>query len=212
MGVGREGTGLNVRPYGSDALMFEAGMDFDETVPPAFVADWWRGRLGVVDAVATERVVVVWGPDLAKRHGELRDELTRLPRAEPVTVDEIVEIPVRYDGVDLSEVANRLGMSTHEVIERHRGGRYVSVMCGFAPGFAYLGGLDPRLRLERRSTPRIRVPAGSVAIADTYTGVYPHSSPGGWHVIGHSPLAVWDPSRDQPALLAPGVSVRFRAL
>lgn len=120
-----------------------------------------------------------------------------------------VEIPVRYDGADLAHVAAVAGVSEQEVVERHLAGRYTSAFCGFAPGFAYLTGLDPVLHVARRESPRTRVPAGAVALADEFTAVYPHSSPGGWRIIGHTDVAVWDLGRDPPTLLAPGTRVRF---
>jgi KipI family sensor histidine kinase inhibitor len=120
-----------------------------------------------------------------------------------------VEIAVRYDGEDLADVAAACGMSTDEVVERHSGPTYQCAFCGFAPGFGYLTGLDPALHLPRRSTPRTRVPAGSVAIAATYSAVYPSISPGGWHLIGQTDAAMWDSAREEPALVRPGTLVRF---
>lgn len=120
-----------------------------------------------------------------------------------------VEVPVRYDGEDLAEVARLTGMSPHDVVRRHCGATYTSAFCGFAPGFAYLTGLDPALVVPRRPSPRQAVPAGAVAIADGFTAVYPRRSPGGWRLLGRTALPVWDLDRDPPALLAPGVRVRF---
>jgi KipI family sensor histidine kinase inhibitor len=118
-------------------------------------------------------------------------------------------VPVRYDGADLDEVAELTGLTRREVVDRHRCGRYRVAFCGFAPGFAYLTGLDPALRVARRTDPRTRVPAGAVAIADEYTGVYPRPSPGGWRLIGSTDLVVWDSDRDPLTLLPPGTVVRF---
>ena len=115
-----------------------------------------------------------------------------------------------YDGDDLDAVAAELGLAVDDVIARHVAGTYVADFCGFAPGFAYLSGLDPTLRLPRRATPRTSVPAGSVAIAGPYTAVYPTASPGGWHLLGHTDIELFDPSVDPPALLAPGTRVTFR--
>lgn len=118
-------------------------------------------------------------------------------------------IPTRYRGPDLEWVAERTGLAREEVIGLHAGREYEVFLLGFAPGFAYLGELDPRLRLPRRSAPRIRVPAGSVAIAGAQTAVYPLATPGGWHLIGQTDLVLFDSARDPPALLAPGRRVRF---
>lgn len=121
-------------------------------------------------------------------------------------------IPIRYDGPDLDQVAAQSGLSTDEVARRHAAGDYVVAFLGFAPGFPYLVGLDPALATPRRATPRARVDAGSVGIADDVTGIYPAASPGGWQVIGHiDPLesVLFDQARTPPALLAPGDRVRF---
>lgn len=123
-----------------------------------------------------------------------------------------VRIPVRYDGPDLEELSALTGLSAGELVRRHAAPEYVVAFCGFSPGFAYLTGLDPVLRLPRRATPRTRVPAGSVAIAGEFTGVYPSESPGGWHLLGRTDAALWDLRRDPPALLAPGTRVRFEAV
>ncbi|MBO0871626.1 MAG: allophanate hydrolase subunit 1, partial [Micromonosporaceae bacterium] len=133
------------------------------------------------------------------------------PPATQSTVDDgsLVEIPVRYDGEDLAEVARLTGLSEREVAARHAGGQYRVAFGGFTPGWGYLTGLDPALRLPRHETPRVRVPAGSVAIADEFAGVYPRDSPGGWRILGRTGLAMWDPHRDPPGLLVPGARVRF---
>jgi KipI family sensor histidine kinase inhibitor len=129
---------------------------------------------------------------------------------EPTETPDEVHIPVTYDGPDLPALAQMTGLSVAEIVERHAAPLYVVAFCGFAPGFAYLNGLDPLLRLARRDTPRTRVPAGSVAVADEFTGVYPNASPGGWHLLGRTDAVLWDVDRDPPALLAPGTRVRFR--
>jgi KipI family sensor histidine kinase inhibitor len=121
----------------------------------------------------------------------------------------LVEVPVRYDGDDLDAVASLAGISREEVVRRHLAGSYVAAFCGFAPGFAYLDGLDPALRVARRDSPRTRVPAGSVAIADRFAAVYPRESPGGWQLLGRTSLSLWDVAADPPARLVPGTRVRF---
>jgi len=118
-------------------------------------------------------------------------------------------IPVIYDGPDLEEVAQRTGLDVRGVITRHSDRWYSVYLVGFVPGWAYLGELDPRLVLPRRAEPRPRVPAGSVAIGGAQTGVYPLVTPGGWHLIGRTPFALFDPNADPPARLAPGDRVRF---
>lgn len=126
--------------------------------------------------------------------------------------ERLVEIPVCYGGrfgPDLAEVAAFAGCDEAGVIARHAAGRYRVYMLGFLPGFAYLGGVDPAIGAPRRASPRPVVPAGSVGIAGLQTGVYPCESPGGWQLIGRTPLAMFDLSREAPAILAPGDVVRF---
>ena len=122
------------------------------------------------------------------------------------------EIGVRYggeDGPDLAAVAEYAGLSPRQVVERHAAGEYRVAMLGFAPGFPYLLGLDPRIAMPRLSTPRQRVEAGSVGIGGTQAGIYPRSGPGGWRIIGRTDAVLFDPARDPPSLLAPGDRVRF---
>lgn len=128
-----------------------------------------------------------------------------------------VEIPVQYgtgsgdddDGPDMALVAAHTGLSVSEIIRRHSEATYQVYCLGFQPGFAYLAGLDPNLATPRRDTPRVRTPAGSVAIGGNQTGIYPSTGPGGWQIIGHTSLVLFDPSRHSPSLLQPGDSVRF---
>lgn len=123
----------------------------------------------------------------------------------------LVEIPMRYDGEDLAEVARLSGLSVEEVVRRHQASEFSVAFCGFAPGFAYLVGGDPALHVPRLATPRTQVPAGSVALGGVYCGVYPQATPGGWRIIGTTTLPMWDASRAPPALLTPGTRVRFIA-
>lgn len=165
---------------------------------------------GVVELVPAARTLLV-RIDPARCDvaglGELVGELSEVePEAAPR--GEVV-VPVRYDGADLDEVAGLAGLSADEVIARHSAGRYTVAFCGFAPGFGYLTGLDPVLHLPRRDSPRTQVPAGSVAIAGEYGGIYPTASPGGWRLLGRTGLRTWDLTRRPPALLMPGVAVRF---
>ena len=127
----------------------------------------------------------------------------------------LVEVPVVYGGEwgpDLPDAAQELGMDADSLAQRHAAGDYTVAMIGFAPGFPYLAGLDPALALSRLATPRTRIPAGSVAIGGAQTGIYPRESPGGWRILGRTPLAMFDAGREVPALLQPGDRVRFRAI
>ncbi|MEU9843578.1 allophanate hydrolase subunit 1 [Actinomadura sp. NPDC048032] len=119
------------------------------------------------------------------------------------------EIPVVYDGADLAEVARLTGLAPDEVVAAHTGTPWRVAFTGFAPGFGYLEGGDPRLDVPRRATPRVRVPAGAVGLAGRFSGVYPVESPGGWQLIGRTEAVLWDLERDPPALLRPGTRVRF---
>ena len=141
--------------------------------------------------------------DLAE--AALRDETPPVPGSTH-------EIPVRYDGPDLHEVAELTGLSPEELATRHQRSKYVAGFLGFAPGFAYLLGGDERLHVPRRAEPRVRVPAGAVALGGVYSGVYPRESPGGWHLIGSTETVFFDPTRERPALLAAGDRVRFVAV
>jgi inhibitor of KinA len=132
-----------------------------------------------------------------------------LASARPPIRPPPLTIPTRYNGPDLAQVATSTGLSETEVIRRHAEREYRVYLLGFAPGFAYLGDLDPALVIPRRDTPRTRVPAGSVAIAGAQTGVYPLATPGGWHLIGTTSLRMFDPAREPAALLRVGDRVRF---
>lgn len=139
--------------------------------------------------------------------GDIGDAQAYAPR--------MVEIPVRYGGTfgeDLDTAAAELGLTAETLIALHGAALYTVAMIGFAPGFPYLGGLDPSLALPRLATPRTRVPAGSVAIGGAQTGIYPRESPGGWRLLGRTPLRLFDPRRASPSLLAPGDRVRFVAI
>ncbi|GHF37920.1 allophanate hydrolase [Streptomyces mashuensis] len=121
----------------------------------------------------------------------------------------VLTVPVRYDGADLADVAALWGVAEDEVARVHSALEFRVAFCGFAPGFGYLTGLPEHLHVPRRATPRTAVPAGAVALAGPYTGVYPRSSPGGWQLIGRTEAVLWDPAREPAALFAPGTRVRF---
>ena len=137
------------------------------------------------------------------------------PETAGMATPRVVDIPVCYDlemAPDLVEAANELGIGTDELIHRHSSARYTVAMIGFAPGFPYLLGLPDSLALPRLATPRTRVPAGSVAIGGNQTGIYPRESPGGWRLLGRTPLVLFDAARASPALLTPGDRVRFQRI
>ncbi len=165
-----------------------------------------RAPAGISEIVPAARTVLLMGVGLDALAAEMKE--WRLP---PVAPDERppVEIPVTYDGPDLDEVCALKGVTRDELIALHTGVTLTTAFCGFAPGFGYLSGLPQRMHVPRRSSPRTQVAAGAVGLAGEFTGVYPRASPGGWQIIGHTALALWDPTRDPPSLLAPGTRVRF---
>lgn len=119
-------------------------------------------------------------------------------------------IDVRYDGEDLDEVVRLTGLTREEVVAAHTGTPWRVAFCGFAPGFSYLVGGDSRLQVPRRDEPRVRVPAGAVAIAGEFSSIYPRPSPGGWQLLGHTDAVLWDPDAEVPTVLSPGSIVQFR--
>lgn len=169
---------------------------------------------GVIEVVPSYASVAVYYDPLSIGYDELMDSvralrtgMSRTPASIPS--ERRIRIPVRYDGEDLTEVADRTGHTRDEVIGLHAEREYHVYVVGFVPGFAYLGELDPSLVLPRRSVPRKRVPAGAVAIAEAQTGIYPYSTPGGWHLIGTTTEKMFDPSATEPALLRVGDRVIF---
>lgn len=170
--------------------------------------------LGIVACVPALRALLIrFDPALITR-GELEARVRNLTTTLNEThagEGRLWRIPVRYDGPDLDQVAQTCGLSVDEVIALHGAARYRVLMLGFMPGFAYMGGLPDALRLPRRAEPRLKVPAGAVAIADDMTAIYPWESPGGWHLLGQSDVTLFDQTRDPPALLAPGDRVEFVA-
>jgi KipI family sensor histidine kinase inhibitor len=164
---------------------------------------------GLVDVVPGHRTVLVTWDDEPEELMTLAEAALREDQAPLAGAS--LELTVRYDGADLHEVARLTGLSPEDVAARHAGAEYLVGFLGFAPGFAYLLGGDERLRVERRAEPRERVPAGSVALAGPYSGIYPRESPGGWQLIGSTTTALFDATRDPPALLSAGDRVRFVA-
>nr|WP_255585040.1 5-oxoprolinase subunit PxpB [Leclercia adecarboxylata] len=194
-----------------------------ELEPPVTLATQkriWRltQRLGeipeVVEAIpGMNNITVV----LRNPHSVALDAIERLQRwweeSEALEPDSrAIEIPVVYGtaaGPDLGEVARHAGLTEKQVVELHSSADYVVWFLGFQPGFPYLGGLPEQLATPRRAEPRLQVPAGSVGIGGSQTGIYPLATPGGWQLIGHTSLPLFDPARDEPVLLRPGDTVRF---
>lgn len=166
---------------------------------------------GVTDIVPASRTVLLKLRSPADQ-AMVRHRLTQRsvsPGTREGTAAPPVIIPVRYDGLDLEEVAEHTGLGVDGVIAAHTGTVWTVGFCGFAPGFAYLVEGDPRLAIPRRADPRTKVPAGAVALAGEFSGIYPRESPGGWQLIGTTDAVVWDLDRNPPALLTPGTRVQF---
>ncbi len=189
---------MEIRPVGEYALLIEV----DDV--PAWRAECEReraaGRLLVQEIVPGARTILLDGmPDA----GRARRTIAAWPAPPPITPGEsrVIEVPMRYDGPDLAAVADHWQMSVEAAVAVHGEIDFRVSFFGFAPGFAYLEGLPPHLSLPRHATPRTRVPAGSVALADRYGAIYPRESPGGWRLIGQTDLTLFDVTADPPALL-----------
>jgi KipI family sensor histidine kinase inhibitor len=218
---------IRIRSAGDAAVLLETSASAQEGNGPAAIAGVIRAAdlAGVIDIVPGAATVLVtvepgsWETTaLATRLTALADTGSTRQNRRLNALDEPaqradVEIDVCYDGPDLADVATLTGLSVTEVIARHQAAEYQVGWLGFSPGFAYLTGLDPLLAaVPRLDSPRLRVPAGSVAIAGGLTAIYPAESPGGWRLIGRTATALWEPDRDPPALLAPPDRVRFRVV
>jgi inhibitor of KinA len=223
---------IRVTPLGDRALTIVLGDSIDETTHHRVRAVSKRIEMdmptGIVDLVpAFASVTVHYDPVRvsADTASETRSPFDRLVaqldrllsdvRENELPTPRLVEIPVCYGGSlgpDLDEVARKHDLQPDDVIQIHSSGEYLVYMVGFMPGFAYLGGLSPRIATPRRASPRTAVPARSVGIGGQQTGVYPLESPGGWNLIGRTPLEIFDLRRPEPMLLATGDRVRFRPI
>jgi KipI family sensor histidine kinase inhibitor len=205
------------RPLGDSALTIFFGDRVDSAVHAQVIAAAATldsaPPAGTTELVPAYATMSVWFDPLQRDFGELAAELCErvaaLPAEAATRQGRQWVVPVHYDGPDLAEVAERTGLTVGEVVARHSGRTYRVYLLGFVPGFAYLGELDDKLVLPRRSSPRQRVPAGSVAIAGAQTAVYPLETPGGWHLIGRTTFPLFDPARDPAAILRVGDTVRF---
>ena len=203
--------------FGEGALLVELGDEFQENVVAwaRSIAEYWDTTYRYGPAVPAYASVVLrfdplrTAPTQAEKFAaELlaQGESALVAPAEP---RRLVEIPTTYDGPDLAETADRSHLSVDELVALHAKREYTAYFLGFMPGFAYCGRLDPKIVSSRLERPRERVPAGSVAIADGQTGVYPFASPGGWRLIGRTELAMFDASATEPVLIRAGDRVRF---
>lgn len=188
---------MRLLPYGDRAVLLDC-----ESLAEAQA---WHAGLRDLDPILGARTVLLRGApaDLRARVAEATPT-----RPDPVEAAEVV-VPVTYDGDDLDEVGGLTGLGADGVVAAHIGTLWVVAFAGFAPGFAYLTGGDSRLAVPRRAAPRSAVPAGAVGLAGDFSGIYPRSSPGGWQLVGRTELALFDIDRTPPALLQPGMVVRF---
>jgi KipI family sensor histidine kinase inhibitor len=208
-------------PAGDSAIVIELGSEIDLAVNSQIFnlarAIGQEKLPAIVELVPTYRSLLVSYDPLVSQYEEMFVLLSELAANSQVGLVEateptIIELPVVYggeDGRDLDVVAEHAGLSTQEVIDIHSGIDYHVYMIGFAPGFPYLGGLDERIATPRLKTPRISIPAGSVGIAESQTGVYPNAGPGGWQLIGRTAVQLFDMTESSPSLITPGARVRF---
>jgi KipI family sensor histidine kinase inhibitor len=206
---------------GATALTVELGETVERDLSAAVVDLAARisdaGTPGLVEIVPTFRSLLVHYDPLVTSAAELSERIAALLDRDATDRGESRRwrIPACYEGElapDLEEVAERCGLSTAQVVEQHAAGDYHVYMLGFLPGYPYLGDLPASLQLPRRETPRVRVPAGSVAVATNLTAIYTYESPGGWHLIGRTPVSIFDVLDDPPALLRPGDRVGFEPI
>jgi KipI family sensor histidine kinase inhibitor len=199
---------MRLLPSGSTALLVE--LDSLDDVLALYAAVLDDPPEGVVDVVPAARtVLLVTDPQVASLSEVAAAVRRSRPRRDHRRAAELVEIPVTYDGEDLDAVGTLLGVDPTDVVRRHTGVEWTVAFAGFAPGFGYLTSTAWHWVLPRRSSPRTRLPAGSVALADEFSGIYPRETPGGWQLVGRTEVAVFDLSRDPAALLRPGNRVRF---
>ena len=199
---------MRVLPSGTTSLLLE--LDALEQVLALYAALVDERLPGVVDLVPAARTVLVVTDPAVTSLPAVEAAVRRVrPRPHATAAGTLVEIPVVYDGEDLADAARATGCDQEELVRRHTTAAWTGAFCGFAPGFGYLTAPSWSQEVPRRSSPRTTVPPGAVALAGTFSAVYPRASPGGWQLIGRTDLPVFDLSREPPALLPPGTRVRF---
>ena len=208
--------GIRFYPAGDCALVAEFGREIDEQINEQVhgMNAWIRQQKirGVLETLPTFRSLLVSYDPLQISYGRLVKKLGRYPIGQfqaGTGEKRILEVPCCYDGPDMGDMENLTGLSREEIVAIHCGVDYKIYMMGFLPGFVYLGGLDQRICAPRFKTPRIRIDPGSVGIGGSQTGVYPVASPGGWRILGYTPLKFYDPDRSAPILCKAGEYIRF---
>ena len=208
-----------IRPTGDSALMVYFGdkikKEINERVRAFDEAVLKAGIRGITETVPSYSACMVCYDPLSIGYGALKEQLEALASGSVkahISEGVLLEIPVVYGGKygpDLSDVAEHAGLTEDAVIDIHTSRDYPVYMLGFSPGFPYLGDMDERIACPRLKTPRTVIPAGSVGIADNQTGIYPAETPGGWRIIGRTPLRLYDPDRERPVMAEPGMRIRF---
>ena len=203
-------------PAGDCALVAEFGREIDENINNRVhaLAQWLNSRSirGIKEVLPTFRsLMIVYDPCRIsyKRLTKLLSQYSFSDSSEQAAQKQIIKVPCCYDGPDMADMEQLTGLSREEIISIHSGVDYKIYMMGFLPGFVYLGGLDKRIHAPRLSTPRTRIEPGSVGIGGNQTGVYPVASPGGWRILGYTPVKFYDPDRDEPILCHAGQYIRF---
>ena len=186
---------------GKDGLLLE--VDDPAAWYQALVEARSRGAITAIEIVPAASTVLLAG---VADVGQARAALEHITPREHQTASSEIEIPIHWDGEDLTAIGERWGESPEQ---RLKATEFRVAFCGFAPGFAYLAGLPERFQIPRRDTPRTKVPAGSLATAGPYVGIYPRATPGGWHLLGRTETILFDVTKEEPALLTPGINVRF---
>ena len=210
---------LRFVPAGDKAFVIELGdgisPEINRSVHNLLLSIEKQGIPGILDMVPTYRSILINYDPLTLPPNELEErvrELTQDLDETPPAASRVVELPTSYGGEhgsDLGHVAEHNGLTEEEVIALHSGTDYLVYMMGFTPGFTYLGGMSEKIATPRLQTPRTAIPAGSVGIAERQTGVYPIESPGGWQLIGRTPVRLFDPSKQPPVIAEPGDYIRF---
>lgn len=196
-------------PYGSSARLLECADLIETQAVHSWLVRQCRPEISMIIPGARTLLLQLHAPlptDFIEKLITVRPSRPATDNGTSITVD------VRYDGADLVALADRLDLEVERLIGYHTGQDWIVAFCGFAPGFGYLAPTRDPLVVPRHTSPRTRVPAGSVALADTWSAVYPTDSPGGWQLIGSTDLPLFDVSADPPATLQPGTRVRFRAI
>ncbi|MED1440026.1 MULTISPECIES: 5-oxoprolinase subunit PxpB [Aeribacillus] len=210
---------FSIQPLGDTGIIIQFGTEISEAIYQQIrqYVYWLEQSCieGIVEWVpAYTTLAVFYRPniisydELSQKLLKIGEKIESMPVPDPI----VIEIPTLYGkeaGPDIQFVAETNGLSVEEVVKIHSSSDYLIYMIGFVPGFPYLGGMDKRIAAPRKKTPRSRIPAGSIGIAGEQTGIYPLETPGGWQIIGRTPVKLYDPQKQDPILLKAGDYIRF---